>query len=551
MKGKVSNRSLGGSFQGHFQLLGIIFLVLAVLLACAIIFELTLRVVGETTLFDTDEAAHATPALELYVAVQRRDIAHFSRAIFQQSFYPPVHSLTVLPSYLIAGPSLATTRMPTVVTFAVLLITVAVFTYRITSQIAEADSGAAYVATAATVYFVSTSPVLIRNAVLSMLELIGCLWVVLLLWLCWRLDHSSSGRWARACSLALMLLVITLTKYSFGAIAIPAIVTAILTGSKPRTGRRSQLIEAKAVLVVLAVGLGFWFMVAGFQGALRFAFNQPQYARLLSAKNLFYYPLAWLNEFHLHPILGFSTALLACWGAIKGWNHLAVRTASWVVFFSLLMLTISLNNQPRHFAIAGPCIWFLAAFGLAQLLVMLVKAGRSRLVQSVSLIVMFAFLGIVAFQRAEELQPQLTYAFEGQDGDRIEAMQSYVLDNVDLEGRILILGLFDQFNAMAIRWQGAITTGRAPSEISVATGPQSDLEPNRMPSDDEGGDVHEAVVLKAAATQGDYNQIVVIYGKNSTDPYVVAAPSALRDFESTSRLFGDYRIDIFDFRDER
>lgn len=292
--------------------------MLTTFLACVIIFKLAHRVIGETTLFDTDEAAHATPALELYVAVQRHDIVHFGRAIIRQSFYPPVHSLTVLPAYLIKGPSLATTRMSTVVTFAVLLIASAVLIYRATSQMVGTGSGVAYVATAATVYFVSTSPVLIQNVVLNMLELIGCLWIILLLWLCWRLDHSSSSRWLRVCVLTLVLLVVTLTKYSFGTVAIPAIVAAILTEPKPRTGKRSQLIEAGAVIVLLAVILGFWFMVAGFRGLLRFAFDQPQYAPLLSVENLFYYFRAWSNVFHLHPAFGLFTALLACWGAIRG-----------------------------------------------------------------------------------------------------------------------------------------------------------------------------------------------------------------------------------------
>lgn len=551
MRAKESIRSLGVRGQDQFQPLGIIFLVLAMLLAGAIVYMLIHRVAGETTLFDTDEASHATPALELYVAVQRRDTAHFWRAIFQQDFYPPVHSLTVLPSYLIAGPSLVTTRIPTVVTFAMLLVAVTAITFRTTSQIPGASRGIAFVATATTVYFVSTSPVLIQNAVLCMLELLGCLWVILLLWLCWRRDNYPSRHRAHAWALALGLLVIALTKYLFAAIVIPAIVAAILTGPKPRTGKRSRLIEAKDVLVVLGVGLGFWFVIAGFQGALRFAFNQPEYAPLFSVENLFYYFLAWLNDFHLHPVFGFSTALLACWGAVKGWNRFAVRTASWVACFSFVILTISLNNQPRHFAFAGPCIWFLAALGFTQLLVMSVEAGRSRLLQSVSLIVMIALLTLPVFQRAKELQPELTYAFEGQYSDRNEAMQSYILDNVDLEGRILILGLFDQLNAMAIRWQSAIATGRAPSEIFFATWLQFAVTGGSMPPDEAGRDDYEAVVLRTAALQGYYSQIVVVHSKNSTDPYVVAAPSALYDFESTSKLFDDYRIYIYDFRVRR
>jgi hypothetical protein len=551
MKAKAHNRSLSLGGQDQLQSLGIIFLVLAVLLAVAIVYTLTNRVVGETTLFDTDEASHATPVLELYVAAQRRDIAHFVRAIFEQSFYPPVHSLTVLPSYLIAGPSLVTTRIPTIVTFAVLLIAVAILTYLTITRIAELGIGAALVATAAIVYFVSTSPVLIQNAVLSMLELIGCIWVMMLLWLCWRLDQSSSGHWARACTLALGLLVITLTKYTFGIFAIPAIVMAILSKSKSINIKKSQLIEGGAVLIVLAVGLGLWFIGAGPRGALMFALDQPHYAPFFSIENLFYYPRVWLTDFHLNPSFGLATALLACWGAIKGWNHFAVRTASWIIFFSLLILTISLNNQPRHFAFAALCVWFLAAHGIAQVLALSVTIDRVRTALSISLIVIFAFLGLSVFQRAGELQPMLTYAFEGQYGDRNEAMQSYILDHVDFEGNILILGLFDQLNHIAIHWKSAIVTGRAPSEISVDTWPRIDLMHDMMLSDDADEDDYEAMILRAAATQGYYSQIVIIHGKDSMDPYIVAAPNSLYDFKSTSRQFDDYKIDIFDIRDRR
>jgi hypothetical protein len=48
-----------------------------------------------------------------------------------------------------------------------------------------------------------------------------------------------------------------------------------------------------------------------------------------------------------------------------------------------------------------------------------------------------------------------------------------------------------------------------------------------------------------------YSQIVVLRSRNSTDPYVVAAPSVLRDFKSMSRRFDDYEIEIFDLSDRR
>jgi hypothetical protein len=343
-----------------------------------------------------------------------------------------------------------------------------------------------------------------------------------------------------------MLLVITLTKYSFGAIAIPATVAAIIGAPRSGNGKRSQLIEAGTLFGVLAVSLGFWFLSAGFRGALRFAFDQPQYAPLFSTENIFFYPRAWLYEFHLHPAFGLATAVLACLGVLKGRNRFAVRTAGWVTGFSLLILTISPNNQPRHFVFTALCIWFLAAYGLAQVLVMSVKAGHSRPAQAVSLIAAFLFLGVSVCQRAKELQPMLSYAFEDRQSETVVAMQSYILHNLDLDSRILILGLFDQFNEGAIRWQLAISAGRAPSEISMDAWPQFDIGNSRTPLDITDKYADEALVLRAAAAECYYSQIVVINGKNSTNPYVVAAPSALLEFRSTSKLFDDYRVDIFD-----
>jgi hypothetical protein len=436
--------------------------------------------------------------------------------------------------------------MASVLTFVTLLIFVAALSIQTNSQTVGAGNGASYIATATIVYFVSTSPILIQNAVLSMLELIGCLWIVLLLWLSWYLDHLSTKRWIRPLSLALILLVITLTKYSYGAFVIPAVVAAIFTEKKSFTVKKSRVIEVGIIILVLAIIIGFWFMVVGLQGILRFAFDQPQYAPFLSIENIFFYPSSWLNDFHLHPLLGILTVLLAFWGVIKGWNRFSVRVACWVTLCSFLILTISLNNQPRHLTVAAPCIWFLAAIGLTHLLVLPVQTNRLRTLRTFALFAMFVLFSLAVFQRAQELQPMLTYAFEGVESERVVAMHSYVLDNVDFEERFLILGAYDHFNELGVRWQGAIATGRAPSEISVDTAPNFDSMFNEVALDNVGEDSYETIVLKQIATQGYYRQIVVISGKNSIDPYVVAAPSALSDFDSINRRFDEYRIDIID-----
>jgi hypothetical protein len=546
MTAYINDRLIDKSTEDPLKPIRIIILVLVVVLAVAIIYTLALRVNREKILFDTDEASHATPALELYVAMQRKDIDHFIRAILDQSFYPPVHSFTVLASYLIAGPSLASSRMPSVISLAILSIALAIISYRII-QTKVVESSIAIVAAAVTIYLVVTSPTLIMNSVLSMLELTGCVMCMLLLWVCCQIDQPHIGQWIRVFSLSLILLLIMLTKYTFGLFAIPAVGMALVIRTKTYKIKKPQLVEVVEVFALLSVLLAIWFISAGPGGILRFMFNQPQYASLFSLENIFYYPHVWVSDYHLNPVLGFITALLAIYGVMKGWKHFVNRTAFWVIIFSLIFLTISLNNQPRHFAFAAPCVWFLAAQGLGYVMSNLIKLPYTKRFHKAMIMVLIALLGMIVWHRSSELHPMLTDAFEGLKGDRNLAMQSYILENVSFEENILIFGMFDQLNHEALQWQVAVASGKAPSEILFDMWPRIIQDIEQIQPDYSSENWYEATLLKAAATQGHYRQMVVLHHNDSTDPYVIAAPTTLNNFLSTSKVFEDFRIDIFNF----
>lgn len=141
---------------------------------------------------------------------------------------------------------------------------------------------------------------------------------------------------------------------------------------------------------------------------------------------------------------------------------------------------------------------------------------------------------------------QLTYALEGRHRERIAAMQSYVMESVDLEARILMLGLFDQFSRPAIRWKAAILTGLAPSEVRVDDRPRRESYGHLTRYGDAGGDPPAVDVLRAVAAGGYYQQKVVIHRSRSLAPDVAAAATALRGLSKRSERFDGWQVDIFD-----
>ena len=105
------------------------------LLAVSLCILLIDTVNRSTIPFDTDEANHAVDGWEVYWAASNGSPQNLNEALTAQGFYPPLHSTAVALSYWLAGPSLASSRLPSVVIFALSLVLLAWLTYRISSRV--------------------------------------------------------------------------------------------------------------------------------------------------------------------------------------------------------------------------------------------------------------------------------------------------------------------------------------------------------------------------------------------------------------------------------
>lgn len=140
------------------------------------------KVVTTAILFDVDEANHATDGWEVYHALISRSSHHLYRSVVEQSFYPPVHSFFIAAGYALGEPTLAASRLPTVVNMALVLALLVCLTGYLAREAANRPSNAWLLMTSAALVlaFAVTSKAFITNGVLAMVEMTGALLGLLL-----------------------------------------------------------------------------------------------------------------------------------------------------------------------------------------------------------------------------------------------------------------------------------------------------------------------------------------------------------------------------------
>ena len=93
--------------------------VAATIIAAGLLLNTIVRTILSTPIpFDMDESNHALDGWEVYHAIVRADLRGFIKVVTDQAFYPPVYSLFIAAYYLVVGPGLFASRMPTVVNLA-------------------------------------------------------------------------------------------------------------------------------------------------------------------------------------------------------------------------------------------------------------------------------------------------------------------------------------------------------------------------------------------------------------------------------------------------
>jgi len=389
----------------------------ALLYAVVLVGYLGSRISTATIPFDTDEADHAVAGLEVYSALRSRDLSHVYHALTRQGFYPPVHSLLISASYLLSGgPGFASSRMPSLVMFAAAaVLAVAVLMRSRASQHDGAEAHERWLAAAWIAWLFVTSPLIVVNSVLCMLEIMGCALLCVLLLCCIRIERDE--RMPRAVNMLLVggiLAVLTLTKYTFGLfMTIGCTGAVLLTSSKnmPLQKRGQLCVLLLAPVVVTACA---WCVLSDWHSIKGFFTSHPAYTSLLSVENLFFYPAVILTEYHIQWTVGSIVLLLAAYGAVKQWGSFVVRACAISILAAMVVLTISTTNEARHILVVMPCVWLLAGLGLlcgwCRLRLALSSKGISGFPVAVA---PFVLIWIFLPFRLPDLPDQITAAWEG------------------------------------------------------------------------------------------------------------------------------------------
>ncbi len=429
--------------------------------AALVLVYLATAVLQSRVPFDEDEAAHATSAFDVWQAASRGSMADLGAAIARQGFYPPLHSLVVALSYGVAGPTLASSRLPSVIALALAIAAVGLASRRQRSRgdgettRGNAASGAWVVAT----IVVSTSPICVDNAVLCMLEPLALAGFGVLLVFAQSVEDRGTRdappgvEWQRWALLGLAAGVVGLgIKYSVGVIELAALALASL--SQPGEGVRTSRAVGRTAALVLPplVGFGLWLVFTDPAQVVYFFFGHPSYAPLLSRENLFFFPRALLGEFFVSPWVAVVTLGLAVIGARSAWRSFTARFAAFVAAVSWALLTASTTNESRHAILVVPAVAFLASAGTRAL----GAAWRLRSEGAITLVSLPIWLwaGLVASGApswAVGLPAAIRDSLEG--APELDGVMGFVSRRVDPSSAIIANGLFDQLGPDSFRWR--------------------------------------------------------------------------------------------------
>ncbi len=452
-----------------------------------ILVVLLVRTVLTTTIpFDNDEANHAIDGWEVYRAIAESSPSALVQAVRNQSFYPPVGSLFIAAAYALAGPSIAASRMPSVVSFACVLVGLAYLVMRIAGKQERscARKGDRWLSVAGAAFAIAlaiSSRVFVRNSVPCMAEMCGAMLGLLLILVADRADGLPDRRcrWLGIIAASLVAITIFLTKYSFGLFFFAGLTAAILSTNWPRRPNRRAWVEASATVALGAIGIAAWALVTHRQTMAMFFTDHPSYAPLWSERHLLFYPRLWLNGYSANAFVGLAAILLAIIGAVSYWRRLPVRVAFWSIFAGFVVLVISTTDEPRHVLVVIPAIWVLAGLGLASALRWLHRFSRGRFmaIGLLVLLVSMVFGGELGFIKV--LPKDLAAEFEGLPV--YATMQDYALGQVDLGQPILIVGtISDQNGLLAMRWRAAVLAHESLWNLDIDYFPFDECEHSLM-----------------------------------------------------------------------
>jgi len=417
---------------------------IALALFAVLVIWLIFRINIEPTTFDTDEADHANAGIELFSAMLTGNIRIIYDAIVRQSFYPPLHSFFISISYLILGPTIQSSRFPSIIVFAAYVLVIAF----LTQQFLRKKVLPIYAGSGIAMLLAFTSPITIKNSVICMLEPTGLLTTSVSLFAV----HKYGGRKdIKAMFLiAFSIILVFLSKYSFGIIVLPAILSSLFFEYNPDSGVRLNYKKPFEVCFFTVLLFCIWLFLTDYLSVWHFFVGHPSYAPILSAENLLYDVRSWLNVYCVNKLISLFVLGFAVISVYFFISEPLIRACLFLVFWALFILGLSTTNEERHFLVAAPGLWILAGVGYAKLHSLLVD--RKIILNYTQLFFCGAFLAGI-YNHTASLEDDIDKGFEGED--TYYDLQRFIVDNISKDSPILVNGNTDNFSIESIRWMVA------------------------------------------------------------------------------------------------
>jgi len=447
----------------------IVFTLFVALVSVRLVAVVTDVVRSSTLTFDRDEVQHAIDGWEVYRAVTGHDLRGVVDAILKQSYYPPVHSLFVALWYVIGEPDLVYSRLPSIANLVLLLAALAFGTYwavwKESRQTGQPGRWLALLGSMAAVSFAVTSHALVTNAALCMLEITGALLAVLFFIYVDNGEDKQTNLWLVGA--ALLGWVVFLEKYSFGLYLVLGLAAALVTRRVSLSNFPWRDWVKSAVMGLSFFALVFlWISTVNKPSMYRFFSLHQSLVDTSETSRLFFYLKAWLDELSITPLAGLLSFVLFMVGVVSHWKKLSVRTSFWAVLIALVVVSILPNNDSRHFLIVAPLVWLVAGIGFVWIIGR-VRESSLRNGLSVLLLVVFTaavfvnIRGYTAGLSADIVKLFETKPYHGQ-------MQEFILENIDLESPILMIGdLKDTNSLLNFRWRAALLTDKSLWDLTI------------------------------------------------------------------------------------
>lgn len=446
--------------------------------------------------FDTDEADKANSALELTEAIQSGKAFDIYEAVVRQSFYPPLHSFILAPTYLLFGPSLSSSRIPSVLMY---FLSIGIFYFAISRHEKREGTGVLF----ASILF-SLSPIFLLNSALCMLEPLGVLLTSFLLLI---LTHNVR---APHIWLSLLSLLFFFGKYTFAVTGVPACAFALYL--LWRDGK----VSSKGLLhfaIIISLPIAAWLFVSNRESIEAFVTGRERRFPVFSYRNLSLYPRLFFRHFTPHWLIGFSVILFALLSIRSPKFSVAYKTSWFLLVLTLIVYTVATTKGGRHVLYAAPTLWFLTGVGVNTSLGLFTE----RLQRLLSLLMIVGLVLSFAV-RHQDISRYIRGGFEGEP--EFSLLIDFAFSNSNPCEPILVLGASDSFSLEALRWEAAKRCGTKYTDAVVDRFPSTRAIRNHSkimnrnlgaPWTAKGVPVKP---LKKVLESGFYKRVFVIEGPN-------------------------------------